>query len=175
MRNEYVVSQRRLSWDPLRYSAVLAVAYLSMLLCWDLLKNQGSMFQAVFTSIWGLGMLSTVIFVHALLQATYRELTSAFSALFGTVFFVALVVLSFSYMYAAQGVCLVQDNLADCLYYSVAVMTTLNEVAINETISANAKLYSVWQVLLGMFLFLLLLVQMVTLTQEYKRLNREIA
>lgn len=175
MRDSRSVIDRQSVWDPIGYSAVLAVAYLSMLLCWDLLRNNGSLFQPIFTTVWGLGILTTGIVVHAIVQTTYRQLSSAFSALLGTAFSVALIVLGFSYIYSANGVCNVQSNSADCLYYSVAVVTALNEssgAAIDATATGNVTLYAAWQALLGIFVFLVLISQMISFMQEYKRLKR---
>ena len=175
MRNQQSVSHRKIPWGTLGYGAVLAVAYLAMLLFWDLYRNQGSIFQAVFSSSLGLGLLTTAVLIHAMLQVTYRQLSSAFNALLGTILCLALVMLCFSYVYAAEGVCNFQGTFFDCLYYSAAVMTTLNEGIGGKTLSTSIQLHSVWQVVLGIFLFLLLLVQMVNLTQEYKRLIQEAA
>lgn len=170
MRDAQAVANRRLVWDPVGYSAVLAAAYLSMFLCWDLLRNDGAVFQPVFTTFWGLGILTTGIVVHAIVQTTYRQLSTAFSALLGTALCVALVVLGFSYVYGANGVCNMQGNSADCLYFAVAVITALGE---RSSASDGAlTLYAAWQALLGIFIFLVMVAQIISFTQEYKRIRR---
>ena len=162
--------RRRGVWDPLGYSMVLLVAWFSMLLCWDLLKNNGLMFEAVLTSVWSLGFLTTCIAIHAIVQTTYRQLNAAFSAMLGTMLCIALVVLSFSYVYGANGVCSAGASYADCIYYSVGVISAL--AVTPEATSSTLVLFTAWQAILGIFVFLVLVSQMISFTQEYKRIKR---
>jgi len=163
-------ARRRGVSDPLGYSAVLVVAWFSMLLGWDLLRNDGLMFEPVFTSTWGLGFLTTCIVLHALFQTTYRQLNSSFSAMLGTSLCMALVVLSFSYVYGESGICRVEGSYADCIYYSVAVVSTLAE---NTRVPRGLlALFTAWQAILGVFLFIVLISQMVSFSLEYKRIKR---
>jgi len=170
MSTSHGTVRRRGVWDPLGYSAVLVVAWFSMLLGWDLLRNDGLLFEPVLTTAWGLGFLTTCIVLHAILQTTYRQLNSSFSAMLGTSLCMALVVLSFSYVYGESGICRVEGNYADCIYYSVAVVSTLAE---NTSVPRGVlALFTAWQSILGVFLFIVLISQMVSFSLEYKRIKR---
>ena len=117
----------RISWEPVSYGLVLLIAYFNMLLCWDLLENKGQLFGGIFSTAWGVGIVTTVFMAFILFQVTCRDLISLFSALLVTLLALPLIVMCFSYVYGAYGVCDAVSNPELCIYHSVTVMKSMGD------------------------------------------------
>lgn len=148
------------------FSLVLVAACFNMLLCWDLIGNNGQLFGWVFSASWGIGLLTTAIVAYILIQTTSRSLISSFSALLGTLLSLPLIILCFSYSYSSSGICELSSNPEQCLSYSVAVMTGSGSQPVG-----TVALYTGWQAILGLVVIAVLIAQLVSLTQEYRRVR----
>jgi len=157
----------RFSWEPVSYGSVLLMAYLNMLLCWDLIENKRQLFGDMFSTVWGVGIVTTVFMVYILFQMTFRDLISLFSALLVTLLALPLIVLCFSYVYAAYGACDAASSPELCIYHSVAIMTSMGTDSY-EPVGILAMYYS-WQAFLGLAAIPVLISQFLAFAHEYKR------